>query len=89
MTRDEFVCGVREYLIERKPHLDATRLTPDASLWELGYADSLGTVELILFVERMIGGEIPIDSAYVRSFATIQSIYDAYLKAANSNRLEE
>ena len=82
MERKQFVDAMKRYLSRENPKLDPSLLTPGASLWELGYVDSLRTVELILFVEKLIGREIGLDGSDVRTFTSIQAIYDAHVGPA-------
>jgi acyl carrier protein len=80
MTPTQFFESVKLYLTGKQPRLDHSLLTPEANLWELGYIDSLNTVELILFVEDIIERRITIESSDVRSFGSIQSIYQNYVQ---------
>lgn len=75
----EFVQEVTRFLTQAKPTFDSGLLTPGANLWEIGYLDSLSTVNLILFIEGMLGRELAIDGN-AQKLRSIQSIYDHYVK---------
>jgi len=80
MEQQQFVEAMTAYLQSKRPDADSHALTPDASLWDLGYLDSVGMVELIMFVENLLGGDVTLDTRDVRSFGSIQAIYDHHVK---------
>jgi acyl carrier protein len=80
MERQQFVDSMTAYLRGKRPDGDGQALTPDASLWDLGYLDSVSMVELIMFVEGLLGGNVMIDTSDVRSFGSIQAVYDHHVK---------
>lgn len=79
MTEEQFVHAVKDYLAGAKPDLDASRLTPDDNLWELGYLDSLSTADLVVFVEGLAGREIDLAGGDVKSVRSIRAIYDKHV----------
>jgi acyl carrier protein len=77
----DFAALVRRFLFDQKPELNHTLLTPEANLWELGYVDSLSLVELIVFVEGVVGREIDF-AGDTRTFRSTESIYRAHVRDA-------
>lgn len=71
-----FVDEVTRYLVHMRPHRELPM--PDANLWTMGYLDSLSVVELVLFVENMIGSDLSVGD--VHSLRSIDAIYDNYVK---------
>jgi acyl carrier protein len=80
MEQQQFVDLMTEYFRGKYPDADAQALTPGASLWDLGFLDSVSMVELIIFVEGLLGGNVTLDTSNVRSFGSIQAIYDHHVK---------
>ena len=80
MEQQQFVERMTAYLRSKRPDADSDALTPAASLWDLGYLDSVSMVELIIFVEGLLGGSVTLDTSDVRSFGSIQAIYDRHVK---------
>lgn len=76
MNKQFFIDEVTRYLVHMRPHRELPM--PDANLWTLGYLDSLSVVELILFVERMVGSDLSVGD--VHSLRSIDTIYDNYVK---------
>jgi hypothetical protein len=79
----DFAALVQGFLFDQKPELNHTLLTSEANLWELGYVDSLSLVELIVFVEGVVGREIDF-AGDTRTFQSIASIYRAHVSRARS-----
>lgn len=80
MEQQQFVDLMTAYLRSKRPDADSQALTPDASLWDLGYLDSVSMVELIMFVEGLLGGNVTLDTSDVRSFGSIRAVYDHHVK---------
>ena len=51
-----------------------TRFTRDVDLWDNGYVDSLGVVELIAFLEQRAGVKLPTSVLFDPDFKTIEGI---------------
>jgi len=51
-----------------------TRFSRSAALFELGYVDSVGVVELLAFVREEFGVEIPDDDLLSEDFSTLDGI---------------
>jgi acyl carrier protein len=80
MEQQQFVAQMTEYLRSRRPEADSAALTPEANLWDLGYLDSVSMVELVWFVETLLGGNVMLDTSDVRSFGSIQAVYDNHVR---------
>jgi hypothetical protein len=80
MEQQQFVDVLTQYLRTKRAGIDGTLLTPEANLWELGFVDSVSMVELILFVEGILGDDVMLDVTDVRSFGSVQAIYDNHVK---------
>lgn len=80
MDKQQFLVVMREYLGGKRPEANAAALTLGSSLWETGFVDSVSMVELILFVEQLLGADVTLDTGDVRSFGSIQAIYDNHVK---------
>ena len=81
MTKQEFAAAVFAYLAEQTPDLDSSLLTPDANLWDLGYVDSIRVVELVVFIENLIGREIDLSANDAKPAVSVGEMYEAYVKA--------
>jgi acyl carrier protein len=79
MTDDEFYRQFASLLQEMAPGRDLSGLSPDTHLWLAGYVDSLAMLEIISFVEDLIGGEIPLDRDFLPNFFTMKTIYESYV----------
>jgi acyl carrier protein len=51
-----------------------TRFTREVDLWDNGYVDSLGVVELIAFLEQRVGVKLPTSVLFDPEFKTIEGI---------------
>ena len=51
-----------------------TRFGRDVDLWDHGYVDSLGVVELIAFLEARLGAKLPTSILFDEGFKTINGI---------------
>jgi hypothetical protein len=80
MEEQRFVAQMTEYLRNKRPEADGSALTPEANLWDLGYLDSVSMVELVWFVENLLGGNVLLDTSDVRSFGSIQAVYDNHVR---------
>ena len=78
MTEEQFTTAVNAYLTEKQPDIDPALLTPDANLWDLGFIDSVGAADLILFIEELIGREIDLSAGDVKPAVSIREMYETY-----------
>lgn len=69
------------------PFLDSINLdqehgdiSPSTNLLEAGYIDSLKMVELIIYLEELLGEEIAIEEYHVRKFYSMGSIYQTFIE---------
>jgi acyl carrier protein len=47
-------------------------------LFELGYTDSLGMINMIMFLEETLGEEISLEKYELRNFYTMYDIYNTF-----------
>ncbi|WP_073447001.1 MULTISPECIES: phosphopantetheine-binding protein [Streptomyces] len=57
-------------------------ITAHSNLFELGILDSLAVVELIVFLEHLIGTEIVVENYRLESFHTLAGIHDVVTDSA-------
>lgn len=81
MTEEQFANAVTAYLTEKQPGIDPALLTPDANLWDLGYVDSVGAADLILFIEELIGREIDLTASDAKPAVSVREMYETYATA--------
>ena len=81
MTEEKFAAAVNAYLADKNADFDSALLTLDANLWDLGFVDSLGAVDLILFIEELIGREIDLWANDAKTPVSIHEMYKAYVGA--------
>jgi acyl carrier protein len=62
-VRKQFAVGARD-----------TRFSRQAALFDLGYVDSVGVVELLAFVQEAFGVQIPDDDLLSDDFSTLDGI---------------
>ncbi len=77
--REEFYASVTVLLRELKPERDVPDPEPGTHLWAEGYLDSLGMLELIYFLEELLGREIELAGDFLPTFFTLRSIYETYV----------
>ncbi|MFE1772806.1 phosphopantetheine-binding protein [Streptomyces sp. NPDC059008] len=76
---------MRTFLSHLRPDADMAAVTSDSNLFELGILDSLAVVELIVFLERLIGAEIVIENYQLESFHTLAGISQVMAGSTRSN----
>jgi acyl carrier protein len=82
MTVDEIAASVESFIRARfRVSIDDTRFSRQSNLWEDGYVDSIGTVELIGFIEATFGVVLPDEALFDPDFTSVGGI------AAIVNRL--
>ncbi|MFJ8495603.1 hypothetical protein ACIRBZ_45840 [Streptomyces sp. NPDC094038] len=79
MDPDEFYIAFRELIQRMKPHLDTTALTPDTHLWATGFVDSISLLEIVEFIEDLVGHEIELGGEFLQNFTTMRGIHESYL----------
>ena len=70
---NEIEHDVREFISENFI-LDGERLEADASLTRRGVLDSMGVLELIMFVEERFGVKVPDEDTVPENFDSIERI---------------
>ena len=82
MSQEEFFKQCVNLLQQLTPERDFADLRPDTHLWIDGYLDSLALLDVITFVEELVGEEIVLDGNFLPTFFTIENIYSNYVADA-------
>jgi acyl carrier protein len=85
--RTEFVTAVSDFLIKCNPD-GPHDFGPEDNLFALGLVDSLRLVELIIFLEKLTGQDLPVENYSISSFYTINNLYDMVRTAATASGAE-
>lgn len=65
---------VRGFIVERFPAVSARKLTDDDSLLESGIIDSLGILDLAMFIERELGVQLADDELTPENFDSLNAL---------------
>ncbi len=76
LSQPDLEARLRTFLSTLRPDADVAAITAHANLFELGILDSLAVVELIVFLEHLIGTEIVVENYQLESFHTLAGIHD-------------
>lgn len=82
LDREQFYDEVRSYLREQsgaRSSTEVSRAGATDNLWDAGYLDSFGMVALLSFLEDLLGREIVLTADSLRTFHTLERIYDNYV----------
>jgi acyl carrier protein len=79
MDLDTFFSKLVTHLQQLRPGRDCSGLTPTTHLFERGYLDSFLMVQLIVFLEDLVGREIRLSADELPNFFTAASIHAAYV----------
>ncbi|HTF88629.1 MAG TPA: acyl carrier protein [Planctomycetota bacterium] len=72
---DEVASSIEAFIRERfQIARDDAGFTRQSSLWEEGYLDSIGVVELVVFIESTFGVMLPDEAFFDPAFTTIDGI---------------
>lgn len=75
MTANQIASSIEGYIRkEYRVSPEDPRFSPDAHLWEEGYLDSMGVVELIGFVETEFDITIPEAALFDENFTNINGM---------------
>jgi len=84
MQRDEFYTRFAAVLRTLRAPRELPVPEPRDNLWDLGYLDSFAMVEVLIQLEELIGREIELTADSLRSFHTLERIYDTYVGDAEA-----
>jgi acyl carrier protein len=73
--RDELRGQIHDYVVGNFM-FDTTDLDDDASLTAAGVLDSMGVLEMVLFVEESLGVPIPDEDVLPEHFDTVNALVD-------------
>jgi acyl carrier protein len=72
---DEVAAQVEKFIRTRfRVRADDAYFTPEVNLWEEGYIDSTGAVEMIAFLEQTYGIRLPEEVLFDPDFTNIRGI---------------
>lgn len=74
---------LREFVERRFPGID---LTDDLDIFSLGFANSLFSMELVLFLEQLTGTQVPSEELSLDNFRTIDAMTELADRLAATNR---
>ena len=75
MTTDEVAASVESFIRERsRVSPDDPRFSRKVNLWEGGYVDSIGVVELIGYIESTFDVSLPDEALFDPDFAHVDGI---------------
>lgn len=57
-----------------------TAIDTGTNLWDAGLVDSFRVMELILFLEDLLGKEISVESNFISNFHTVDAMYRTLVK---------
>jgi len=77
MKIEEFKVSVEDYLLKEEANRDRaiSEINIDTNIWDAGLVDSFRIMELILFLEDLLGKEISVESNYLSNFYTIEKMH--------------
>lgn len=78
MDQESFYQQFTARIQEMHPDKPIPNIQPTDNLYELGFIDSLNMVEVIIFLESMLGNPISIENFQIRNFYTMNSIFDTF-----------
>ncbi|KYF64592.1 phosphopantetheine-binding protein (plasmid) [Sorangium sp. So ce119] len=85
MDRQNFYAKLQGFLHDqhrqRHPDKEIKPIADTANLFDSGYVDSFGMVNLILFIEGTLGVEVPIESYQPEIFFSMKTIYETFCPA--------
>ncbi len=74
LQSQEISTRVHEWIVGHFPLAKETEISPADSLLESGIVDSLGTLEIVMFLEKEFGLVVEDEDMVADHFETIQSI---------------
>lgn len=82
MTKQEFEGHFAQILRRIKGNPDLRPPRSDESLWDAGYLTSFTMVEVIAALESLLGRELVLSADALKSFYSVDRIFDTYLAGA-------
>jgi acyl carrier protein len=77
MTEAEIKRALRDWIVERAKDKPA-EMHDETPVLETGILSSLDVVELILFVEHLLGAEVDVDDLQAESIRDVNAIYATF-----------
>ncbi|MFD3695142.1 hypothetical protein ACFWUZ_03140 [Streptomyces sp. NPDC058646] len=79
MQREEFYTRFSDTLRTLRAPRELPVPGPADNLWDLGFLDSFAMVEVLIHLEELVGREIELTADSLRTFHTLERIYDTYV----------
>ena len=76
MTKVEIQAAVHQFVLEKFPSARTAELTVDGELLDRGIVDSMGVLEIILFVEARFGVAMEDEEMVPENFHSIPALAD-------------
>ena len=80
MEREKFYEAFSRLLVELRPEYE--KPSADAHLWADGYLDSFAMVQVLQWLEELVGQELELGADALPNFFTMERIYDIYVADA-------
>jgi acyl carrier protein len=80
LDRTEFTSRFGEFVSGVDEERSIATLGPDDNLFDAGVLDSFTVVKVIVFLEHLVGRPVDLQEASIESFASLNSIYDNFVK---------
>lgn len=80
MQREAFYDAFRALLKDLRPDYEPP--PDDAHLWADGYLDSFAMVQVLDWLEGLVGTDLELDADALPTFYTMRRIYDTYVAEA-------
>jgi acyl carrier protein len=77
MSEAEIKRALRDWIVDRAKDKPA-EMHDDTPVLETGILSSLDVVELILFVEHLLGAEVDVDDLQAESIRVVNAIYTTF-----------
>ncbi len=81
MSEAEIKRALRDWIVDRAKDKPA-EMHDDTPVLETGILSSLDVVELILFVEHLLGAEVDVDDLQAESIRDVNAIYTTFFSKA-------
>jgi acyl carrier protein len=77
MEKSVFKVHVEKFLLNDVTNEESqlTAIDYNTNLWDAGLVDSFRVMELILFLEDLLGKEISVESNFISNFHTVDAMY--------------
>lgn len=82
MDKGRVTNEIKGFLKKLNPKMDTQGIGGTTNLVAEGFLDSLRMVEMVIFIEKLVGSPIPIEDYDPQTFHSIDGIFNAFFKKA-------